>query len=748
MRHHLALFVIVALLLYIVPAEAVETAANEWDATALYENGFAQGVMRSQKGTGIQLNDMTLLENDGPGAGYSEKGPFLEPLHTGVLARKTFTLDDARAMEAHVVLYLEYKGTGEAPPYYLVVNGNRVEGIRKPWHDGLWHWVPIPVDILRKGENTIIIGCDAPTGHGYNLLFARDDEYDRGGGRVTLKGNTAMIASGFVTPPRHPDGAAFARIQVGSTSAKSMDGGATWIEGSLGPESNVPGEYTIRLNLTRYGDEGSCTTLPMDLWSEIEGFGPLSPTAEVKSLRLTGEGATPPGTAIEWQVRFAGSPDPASPEWGSFTALQSGAQCDVNLVNVPQRFMQARVVLRSSDPLSTPVAKRLRVERVMESKPLQDYRVYPRDAVQPQPVFSSYSVAYENYDRGELTALWERLDLGRVTGATCGDFERVNLVRHHVSQQWYHELPLPDYPEWDALAILDRRDAKGAGGMCIQFAITFMHALQACGYQARHVNVFNHETIEVYVDELEKWVVVDPESLFDSYEYRTDTGEPVNVLEQHYAFLARYGFDRDRQIPWMAAEPWCNWLAEGVKESPQPLEISTFTGWINDPDSAKRPPQHNLAGFFRITPRNDFYSRPIPRPLSQGSTYWPWNGYLCWYDEATPRHMQYSLHSDRPADFYPTLNRVHYTATLEDNPGVVQLAFFTQTPNFAGYEVNVDETGWREAGSDFRWELKRSALNRIQMRVRNKAGVIGKPSTLSLLYHYAEPYTPKVAAQE
>ena len=51
----------------------------------------------------------------------------------------------------------------------------------------------------------------------------------------------------------------------------------------------------------------------------------------------------------------------------------------------------------------------------------------------------------------------------------------------------------------------------------MQFMVTFVPAVQSLGYQARHVNIFNYEAPEVYVEELGKWVLVDAESVFDSY---------------------------------------------------------------------------------------------------------------------------------------------------------------------------------------------------------------------------------------
>ncbi len=250
--------------------------------------------------------------------------------------------------------------------------------------------------------------------------------------------------------------------------------------------------------------------------------------------------------------------------------------------------------------------------------------------------------------------------------------------------------------------------------------------------------------MEVYVDELGKWVHADPESVFDSYEYETTTGMPINCLEQHKYFLKESGLSAENPIDWQAPEPWTIWGNPGkIAGSPVPLDFSTFTDWINDPNKVNYPPQHVLAGFMRMMPRNDYFSNPYPRPLSQGSSNWPWNGYLNWYDEATPRKLQYSLHSDRKIDFYPTLNLVEFDAARTEKEDEIQIRMTTFAPAFDGFEININDTGWKSSPELFVWKLKPSALNTLEMRVKNKLGPKGKASCIQVMYHYKEPFAPR-----
>jgi len=725
------------------PASEARPLTTTFGAIDLYESGQAFDVMRVPGGTGIQLDDLVLIENDAPGAGRSEKGVFNEVVHAGVRIRKTLKVADPQAFEAHVVLYMEPEDGASQAPYYILLNGHRSEGVPRSWHEHMWWWIPIQTEHLVAGDNEIELVCDAPAGQGYKVLFARADEYERGGGAYSYQGHTGLLTSGFVQIPDSGILDGLTPINVGETSARSTDNGQTWKNLLLGPEADTKGEYVIRLNLNQYHSTGALVTAPIDLWTNDPKLGGIVPACTTTNIHFSGNGATPKGTSIVWAARFSDSPDPTSEAWGAYETIAEGPKPEVTLPDTAKRFVQIRATLSTNSPLTTPVLESLRIARTLHCAPPQENTFYIRDVVNPTILYPSHEMYFESSDAPQLAQLRETLPKELLVRDQYGQFAEINQLRHYVSQLWYHGDPHPEYPEWNALDILKRKHQYGYGGMCIQFTIVFTQALQSLGYQARHVNVFNHEVPEVYVDELEKWVVIDPESVFDSYEFNTETGTPVNILEQHEYFLKRYGFTAENPIPWTSPVPWENRAGQNVPETPQPLEISTLTPWLNNPDPAKRPPQHNLGGFFRLIPRNDFLSKPTPRPVAQGSTWWPWSGYLCWYDDATPRKLQYALQSDREADFYPTLNRVRFTATYGDTEGEVLVKMTTQTPNFDTYEVNINDSGWSASPAEFTWTLFPSGLNKLEMRAKNKFGLEGVPSKLEVLYHYRAPYRPK-----
>ena len=721
-------------------AQNVEVITTKMSAQEAYDKGFVKDVMRSPQNIGVQLNNLVLFENDAAGAGLSLKGAHFESIDKSVLVRKRFQLNDNRALRAHIVIYLaKSKAATVNPSYYIIVNGQRIEGTPASWHEPMWRWIEVPTSLLKKGENEVIIGSDAAKGKGYELLFAREDEYDDGGGKFLYQGNTSMLSANLLDLGSSEVKNELSVIQVGATSAKSLNGGRTWIEGKLGPKSNVSGEYTVRINLERYKPEGNLTSAVIDLWEGLDSYSVISPICEVDELKLDVEASIPYGTEVVLQWRKSNTKDVLDDSWEDWKNLGSAQVKSFDLGGIKARYIQWRAILKTTNPLVSPSISELNIVRKLSFNPVATDAYYIKDSTNVQHRYTSFKNTYEDAKHPDLKLLRERIKLDSVINGAKGDFEKINRIRHYVSGLWYHDQPIIEYPEWSAHQILDRNERLGAGGMCIQFSIVFMQALQSLGYQARHINVFAHETIEVYVDELGEWIHVDPESVFDSYEYNTITGKPLNALDQHGFFLKELGFSSNNPINWTAQQPWA-WNAKGVEILPQPVNFSTFTAKINNPNQP--PPQHALVGFIRFIPRNNFLSEPTPRPINHGLIEWPWNGYVNWYDEATPRKLQFAMHTDRISDLYPTLNRVEYSLTQTETEGEIKVDLITFTPNFETFEVNIDGQGWQPCEKNLTWKLRPAALNTIEMRSRNSLGKAGKSSVASLFWHYREPYKP------
>lgn len=752
-------------------AQVNKTITSSLTAEQAYEQGFARHVMRPGNVKGISLEDRILLENDGAGAGQSEKGDYYEPIYKGVLVRKQFYLKNPTARKAHIILFMvpQSKSTNKGSSYYLLVNGYKVNGVDVFWQQPEWRWIDIPVSMLKSGLNDIILGSDMPKGEGFNLLFAREDEYNEGGGKFTYLGNTAMLSADqieidgqgnpknitqsnnsldYFIPTKEEVQAGLQPIRVGETSAKSVNGGKTWVKGKLGPKNNTSGEYTIRLSLDRYEPEGILDSPPIDLWAGAGNHSVLYPVCELKKLELNASAFLPENTNVIWQIRMANTRNIYDSQWGAWKAIGEGPGISYNSSSVEnKRYFQWRAILKTNNPLATPIIKEVAVRREVSFSSLPAQTYYIRNFTNPKHRYTSYRMSFEDINNPDLKSIKKRLNLDSLLKDAQGGFEKMNRIRHYISAMWFHADPFPAYPAWNANEILDRNAGVGAGGMCIQFTIVFMQALQSLGYNVRHVNIFSHEPPEVYVDELGSWVYIDPESLMDGYEFDSGTGKPLSIMDQHKIFLDELGLSPSNPIDWTSSKPWAiGWQAPNtVKFELNPISVgyATSTDFINNPNQP--PAYHRLAGFMRFIPRNNFLSKPFPRPLTQGAIAWPWNGYVNWYDEATPRKLEYALQTDREVDFYPTLNRVEYTATYHNgNDGEVEINMFTVTPNFESFEINENGTGWRKSSGKFNWKLSPDALNTLKMRSVNSAGVTGQLSSIEIFWHYRKPFKPRI----
>jgi len=130
------------------------------DAEKVYDTGFMHMLMRNPGG-GVSLFNIDLIENDGPGAGFSEKGTSFDAILGKIHARKILILDDPRAHGAWIVAFPKRQGKSHLE---FTINGHhsRVEN----WVSNVKNraencWNPFPSEWLRKGENIIYFFCPA-----------------------------------------------------------------------------------------------------------------------------------------------------------------------------------------------------------------------------------------------------------------------------------------------------------------------------------------------------------------------------------------------------------------------------------------------------------------------------------------------------------------------------------------------------------------------------------------------------------
>ena len=110
---------------------------------------------------------------------------------------------------------------------------------------------------------------------------------------------------------------------------------------------------------------------------------------------------------------------------------------------------------------------------------------------------------------------------------------------------------------------------------------------------------------------------------------------------------------------------------------------------------------------------------------------WDWSEYWWWEDAATPKQWHYRHFTSRRNDLDWSINQVCFAATVTERPGELAIMMGTVTPYFESFLVKLDRQGWKASPRDFTWTLH-PGRNRLEMRVRNNAGVLGPVSFLEV----------------
>ena len=155
----------------------------------------------------------------------------------------------------------------------------------------------------------------------------------------------------------------------------------------------------------------------------------------------------------------------------------------------------------------------------------------PQDDVVP--------VRYQPLDDPQLEQLATREHLRDVVAGAPRQLDQIRRLQDWVNAQWPDGNPSP-YPPWNALTVLDWIRSGKTGGFCGQYAQVFLQSLAALGFTARYVeigsrdNPYAHYVTEVWSNEFDKWVVMDPDF---NVHFERD-GVPLSALEIHDALVS------------------------------------------------------------------------------------------------------------------------------------------------------------------------------------------------------------------
>jgi transglutaminase-like putative cysteine protease len=658
-------------------------------AGAAFEQGQGGRGVRAVEGGAVGLDDHVLVEDEGPGIGCTAEWMKTDRAPTTSIG------GDTRIMK---VLEVERPKAREArlyvpPGVNIDLNGQRIAAAAGE------AFPRVPVALLRQGSNEVILSC--PANGPREIKYAPTEDILRNAPERAGRPQRSFV---------------------------SYDGGKTW--------QRVAGEYLVRLHLVQYVPDGDFASPVVDLGQE--GKAALLTPLSVESVSLRAEAATPPGTRVALDYRTGPSPVWESGLWSNWRP----AGAERIAVRAGHRYLQWRANLVSDDPLSTPLLRGVTVEAKLRSQPAPPWArtLKLRASHNEQIRYTSIPFEYEDPRHPRMVALRRKYQLDAVVAGAASETEQLVKLRNWVSRQWKYQPPAVHYPAWDADEILARKY-----GFCVQYATVMMQTAISLGHQARFVFGHNpgpqeggHEVCEIWSNEHRKWIFFDANG---NYHYVDAASRvPLSMLEVHDLLLQTYYAGRPatpenrpaRQVPSDALA-----VCYGTSLTPGRPPTQPIPGM---PLEAMSELENQFAGgrytvptrwlIIHYMPRNNFYAHAYPQPKTQGCG-WNWSEYWYWEDRVTPRQWQYRHAICRRNDLDWTLNQVCFDATISEEPGVLAVQMGTFTPYFDTYLVHMDSGAWRDSARAFSWRLH-PGRNRLEMRVRTQAGILGPISFLEV----------------
>lgn len=700
---------------------------DKFDSAAIEKEAQLINLKFDRSNKLIRLQETELVEDDAPATGLPEgyktytKGPveWVEDLRKGIVIKKILPLENTAVRSARVVFKgMEVKGNKE--PLHFSVNGEKF--IRpasliaypqaRQYIDmaGLdrWYYVDLPAGKLRKGNNEILMWTESDS-TSWRVLIAHINEFKRGSLTRT-------------SPNR---------------SMKSSNSGRTWSDKRLGAMDNIDGEYSVRLSLDRYLPSGQYISPLIDL---VDGENALKRSISNLRVRFQPEFTLPAKTSIKAFIRFGSCPVMGDQSWTEWQPLEK----DREYALADRRFMQWKAQLETSDLLESPSIKGMNFKAEWEDGSLnKNSGINARIINNGKIIQSSYPFSYENLNHLDLKRYRESHKLDQIIKGAASEFEimmrllnwayRVPLRSEAYSWNWNDVTRTPVIAEGTGMPQLNGPFFKGRRmiEMCLYPNQALIGALLSLGYQARHINIHSegesgHEVTEVWSNELNKWIYMD--ATRDYYYFDPETGIPFNLLELHNLLAAKMPRVEDWKRPFAPeiGKELVKGLNVGQRQGNNPFPIQDGGG------------DHllEIMGHFRIIPRNDFLSNPLPVPVHTGDTMWGWDGFLNWYDQIFPKRDEYQRYSDRASDFYQPLNQAKINLMETDKSGVLKVIVDSFTPGGSdGILVKLNEDNWQsQSQTVWDWQLL-AGLNTIKVRTKNTRGILGPVSEVQVSYN-------------
>ena len=592
--------------------------------------------------------------------------------------RKKFWIDNPAAEGAALLPYLAAKPKAGGR-LQIAINDQTPVIFEEPdsreyWVD-CWTHIPIPVEALRPGLNSIVFQSDGEETWGV-----------------------------LVEQSRLPN-----------RSAKSRDAGRNWDDEHLGANDACDGEYMIRLKLEQYPSCGMMESPVIDLGKLASADGIAMPF-DLHQVSLSLKADKPFSTRIDLKCRLGSTSEYDLATWTDWIdadveqpiQVERGGTGEPRQLQLVPRYLQWQMTLRTENPLVTPRVEGLDIAVDVDVEVDLDYPTLEiTGGNAPEVLRSSHHFSYLPYGTKRAEIFRKRWKLDEVVTGATSEFDRFVRLSAWTRRQWedgWNMGAIDFCPPWDGMVILELASRQLSLGMCTHYSTVFVHACTALGLIARTLVIRCHCVAEVWSEEHDKWVMIDTGG--DSNDetkatyYYSQNGVPMSALEIHHAWV-RQDFDGVAIEPEHAAKRFEN----DVRSRMQLFER------------------------FCIQLRNDELRTLSPGEPEHGSGSYHYDGYLWWKDDQTPPHPWFSRHSGRVADFYWTPNRTRIHLSRSDHPEVLQVNLCAILPNFDHYLVQMGDGNWESEPANFSWKL-RQGENYLRVKAISKFGWQGLESQI------------------
>jgi hypothetical protein len=247
---------------------------------------------------------------------------------------------------------------------------------------------------------------------------------------------------------------------------------------------------------------------------------------------------------------------------------------------IPANAAESAAVRNGPDPLATTIGPKI---TVLE---------YDHGDVSPWLEFFTF----DSRHHPKLVQLCRQYRLAEMVEDCQTDLERVLILKQWVSGALKFGTPAEDvFEDWSAVALLERAK-QGQVVWCGQAAMVFQQACWALGIPSRYIecgrpeNPACHFTTEVFLDEFDKWAVIDATPLADFDLYYTVDGVPQSALEMHNHVV---GGSMDRVVEEHPDR------SHPVRTMESPAWAFYYVRWLTRCDVATNTPQfHDLENTF------------------------------------------------------------------------------------------------------------------------------------------------------